>query len=327
MPHRLTFFLLLCGLTAAMSCGCQKQDTIRPPKTQDAANHKEPELIMAPMAMTPEPMTADATPMVVVEPAPPPDPIETMTIPEEPVARAKLYFELGYGAAAVQVLTALPKETLEKAEVQLLLGEAAELCGRWKEAIAACTQAGNVEEPGKKTLALLCQARAHLGLKEHGPALRKLEAARVLSPDDSAVLLSLMEIYVDLKSRDALLKLVQDTLAKKPGDPATTLYLGAYHELMNQREKAHGVYEKLTGSDEIPAAVEAEALDRMGLLWIKADPKKSREILKLCRQRVPAVGCPRTELSLSPPDPRHPERRIRNVSRPGRYGETPLPPP
>ncbi len=327
MPARWKRFFFVCGIAAVLICGCQKQDTIRPPKSVDAAGHKDPEPAMPPPAMVPAPGPADATPVKVAEPLPPPDPIETMTIPEEPVARARLYYEMGYGAAAVQVLTALPKETLDKLETQLLLGQAAELCGRWREAVAACAKADKAAEAGPKTQALLCQARAYVGLKEHAQALRRLEAALADSPDDLTVRLAMMELLVDLKSRDSLQKLVQETLQKKPGDPATTLYQGAAFELANQREKAQEVYEKLTGSDAVPAAVEAEAFDRMGMLWIKADPKKSREILKRCRERVPGAGCPRTELALSPPDPRHPERRIRNVSRPGRYGETPLPPP
>ncbi|PKN47631.1 MAG: hypothetical protein CVU59_02170 [Deltaproteobacteria bacterium HGW-Deltaproteobacteria-17] len=318
---------MLCGITAASACGCQKQEPVRSPKPADVVSHKDPEPGMTAVAAPAEPMTADATPVVEMAPVPPPDPIETMTVPEEPVQRAKLYYELGYGASAIQVLGALPAETLDKTEVQLLLGLACELSGRNREAIAACTKAAAVPEAAPKTQALLCQARAYLGLKEHAKALRSLEAALVASPDDLIVRRATMDVLVGLKSHDALLKLVQETLAKVPGDPATMLYLGAAHELAKARDKAHETYEKLTGNDTIPAWVEAEAFDRMGMLWIKADPKKSREILARCRQRVPGAGCPRTELSLSPPDPRHPERRIRNVSRPGRYGETPLPPP
>jgi len=320
-------FLMLCGITAASACGCQKQEPVRSPKPSDIVGHKDPEPGMTAVAVPPEPMTADATPVVEVAPAPPPDPIETMTVPEDPVEKAKLYFELGYGASAVQVLGALPTETLEKAAVQLLLGQAADLCGRYREAVAACTKAAAVDEPAPKAQALLCQAHAYLGLREHAKALRSLEAALAATPDDLIVRRATMDVLVGLKSHDALLKLVQETLVKAPGDPATMLYLGAAHELAKAREKAYETYEKLTGNDTIPAWAEAEALDRMGMLWIKADPKKSREILARCRQRVPGAGCPRTELSLSPPDPRHPERRIRNVSRPGRYGETPLPPP
>ncbi|MBU1242717.1 tetratricopeptide repeat protein [Myxococcota bacterium] len=320
-------FVMLCGITAASACGCQKQEPVRSPKPADVVGHKDPEPGMMTVVVPPGSMTADATPVVEAAPVPPPDPIETMTVPADPVEKAKLYYEMGYGAAAVQLLGALPAETLEKTGVQLLLGQAAELCGRNREAVAACTKAAAVTEAAPKTQALMCLARAYLGLKEHAKALRSLEAALEASPDDLIVRRATMDVLLGLKSRDALLKVVQETLAKAPGDPATMLYLGSAHELAKAREKAHETYEKLTGNDTIPAWVEAEAFDRMGMLWIKADPKKSREILARCRQRVPGAGCPRTELSLSPPDPRHPERRIRNVSRPGRYGETPLPPP
>jgi len=324
---RVLLLIVTWGFVLGSALACQREP-VRPPKAADASGHKDPEPAMPPPVPA---MTVDATPTMAVEMAPeppPPDPIETMTIPAEPVAKARLFFEMGYGAAALQVLAALPPETLEKPEVQLLAGRAAELAGRARDAVAACQKsAAGTTEAGPKSQALACQARAHWQLKEHALALRQFEAAVAADPEALPHRLALMRALVELKARDTLEKRVAEALAKWPKQPSVLLFQGLAHELAGEREKASAVYEQLTGSDAIPAWVEAEAFDRWGLLWVKADPKRSKELLARCRARVPGAGCPRTELAHSPPDPRHPERRIRNVSRPGRYGDTPLPAP
>ena len=299
------------------SGACQKKELVRKPKPVDVVTVHEPEPPPVPQIPMELDMTVDATPEVEVEPVPAPDPVESMILPEDAVERARLFYSFGYGASAVQLLKTLPKETLGQPEVQLLLGQASGLGYRHRDALAACRKAEN----GPKELklqALICQAQAHLALKEHAAALRLLEGALVLEPDNMQVRYGIMEILVQLKSRDALAKMVGETLARRAEDPATLLYQGMVHELGKSSDKAFSTYEKLTLSDEIPPWVEAEAFDRMGMLMLKSNPAKSREILSRCRQRVPGAGCPRTELALSPPDPRHPERRIRNVQRPGR---------
>ncbi len=317
-------------LLAGVAC---RKEPVRAPKADAASGHKDGEPPMTPSmtadAMTADATTADATPVTEPDmaPAPPPDPIESMTIPENPVDRARLYFEMGYGAAALQVLDGLTPEPLEKPEVQLLYCRAAELTGRLKQAVAAGEKAAKATDAGARALAHHCQARAHWGLKEHAPALRKLEAAIEAAPGELAFRLAHLQALLELKAKDALVRALGDALAKWPGQPSLLLLQGLSLEQAGARDKAHAVYEKLTGSDAVPAWVEAEAFDRMGLLWIQADPKRARDLLRRCRERVPQAACPRTELALSPPDPRHPERRIRNVTRPGRYGDTPLPPP
>lgn len=327
---RLVLIPLLTSLALLVGVACRKEP-MRAPKTADAAGHKDPEPPMPPAmaadAMTADAMTADASPVAEPDMTPEPDPVEAMTIPEDPVARAKLYYEMGYGAAALQVLDALSTDQLEKPELQLLYCRSAELTGRLKQAVVAGEKAAKAADADARAQAHLCQARAHWGQKEHAPALRKYEAAVEAAPEALPIRLAFLQALLDLKSRDALNKQLGDALAKWPDQPSLLLLHGLSHEQAGARDKAHALYEKLTGSDAVPAWVEAEAFDRMGLLWIQADPKRSRELLRRCRERVPGAACPRTELALSPPDPRHPDRRIRNVTRPGRYGETPLPPP
>jgi hypothetical protein len=318
---------LLSSLTLLAAMACRKEP-MRAPKATDATIHKDPEPPMPP-AMTADAMTADATSVKAPDPAPvpPPDPIESMTVPEDPVERARLYFEMGYGASALQVLDTLTPEQVEKPEIQLLYCRAAELTGRLKQAVAAGERAAKATDAGARAQAHLCQARAHWGQKEHAPALRRYEAAIEAAPGELAFRLAHLKALLDLKARDAFAKAFGDALARWPDQPSLLLLQGLSLEQAGARDKAHALYEKLTGSDTVPAWVEAEAFDRMGLLWIQADPKRARVVLRRCRERVPGAACPRTELALSPPDPRHPERRIRNVTRPGRYGDTPLPPP
>ena len=95
-------YFLLWGLALGSTGACHREP-VRPPKAADASGHKDPE---PPMPPSPVPaMTADATPTLTAEMAPappPPDPVETMTIPADPVAKARLFFAMGYGAAAWQ---------------------------------------------------------------------------------------------------------------------------------------------------------------------------------------------------------------------------------
>ncbi len=320
-----TLFLLL---TTLFLLQCQKQEPLRTQQPKQAPVTQEP--VMAPRPMAEEP-PKDGQPDVPLEPKvdpppdpPPADPIETMTIPEEPLPRARLYYEMGYGASALQVLGQLPESERETGEVQLLFGLAAALRGQNRHAVTACRKAAELlENNTEKTKALFCQGRAHLALREHANALRTLEEALKLSPENLPVRLAMMDIYLQLKNRDVLHRFIQETLQLHPGNGAVLLELGSWHELSNQREKAHETWEKLTMNDQIPSWIEAEAFDRMGMLWIRANPRRAREILERCEKRVPGVGCPRTELSLSPPVPRHPERKVRNVTRPGRYGTNP----
>ncbi len=276
---------------------------------------------------SPEPAASvDATPVAVPEP-PPKDPVESMTVPSEPIARAKMYFEFGYGAAAFQVIASLPEEERKKPEIQLLAGLSAEMCGRFREAAAACAAAEALPDLQGRIESLLCQGRVWMQLKDFKSAMQKFQAAHAAAPKDPSTGAALMDALVTLDDGPGLLRTARRILEGEPANFVAQFYLGMALAMTGQRDLADEAFGKLTERDEVPAYLEASAFDQRGLLWSKVSPERARTLLEQCRKRVPAYGCPRTELAISPPDPRHPNRKIRNVTRPGRYGTAPLPPP
>lgn len=315
-----TFFLFIFGSAAA----CRRSDsvTFRMVETAPAGTTAETR------EKLPEPAPPEASkPAEPAPPAPQPDPIESMTVPAEPVARARLYFEMGYGFAAFQVLSALPPEERKKPENRLLEGLAAEMCGRFRDAAEACADAEAMPDEKSRVEALLCQGRVWMQLKDFKLSAQKFREAHEMAPRDPSTALSLMDALVTLNDGPGLLRLTKKILASDPGDAAAQLYLGIALEMASRRDEADAAFAKLMNNDAVPAYLEAAAFDRRGLLWAKVTPERAREILEQCRKRFPSYGCPRTEVAISPPDPRHPNRKIHNVTRPGRYGTAPLPQP
>lgn len=316
-----------CLFIGTMSTTCRRADVVPPTPVEPLSPADPPASLLSPIQPQPPAPTQDAT--VVSEAASVKDPIETIAVPTNPIAKAQLYFEMGYGAAAFQILSTLPPEERQKPENQLLEGLSAEMCGRFKEAATACAAAESVSDETRKLDALLCQGRVWMQLKDFKFALQKFQTAYQAAPHNLATTLALMDALVTLNDGPGLLRLTKKVLESDPNHYAAQLYLGIAFEMTGQREDADAMFGKLTDNDAIPAYLEATAMDRRGLLWAKIQPERARSILEQCRIRLPSYGCPHTEVAISPPDPRHPNRKIRNVNRPGRYGTAPLvsPPP
>ncbi|MDA3862815.1 MAG: hypothetical protein PF689_03000 [Deltaproteobacteria bacterium] len=245
--------------------------------------------------------------------------LKNLKIPTEPLAKARFFLKMGYGASALDLLKKNQKKYAKDFKYWLCRLESAYLSTAYKDAENSIVKALEITtDKTEKYKIYLLQGKIFNNRKKYSSAITILQKAISLQPK---ALTARLEIFPTLK-RYKKVSLFKEILQKALDfHPDSGLLQMAKVDLLfleNNSKSALQLLEQISSQTKYKDFVRARALDRFGINLATSDRKSALQLLKRCRKLFPKYGCTGTEVELSPPDPRHPWRRIRSLKR-GNY--------
>ncbi len=263
---------------------------------------------MAPVQVTPQPQKV-ATPQK--KPT-----SQALVIPKDPMKKAELFERLGYGRSAFTVLKK-HEETLGTTFAYWHLRARAAYTFNSTPDVLAAVKKGLplARTPAEQKALWLLKGRARFAQRKYPAARRALTKALELAPKDIPTRLSLLEVLAHQRKTTLYRAVLDQGLAMKPDRGEYLLAQGELLALTGKRAKAITHFTNLSRQPKVLPFIRARALDRAGTLLAATSKAKAATLVKECVERFPTFGCVTTEMLIAPPDPRHPNRRIRNVKR------------
>ncbi|MBN2723042.1 MAG: tetratricopeptide repeat protein [Deltaproteobacteria bacterium] len=265
----------------------------------------------------------------VMKKNPPPEPVRIMVaekvkqasaepeikIPSDPVEKAALYIKAGYGKSAAKILRGI-KPRPETYQYFQLLAESCYLSRDYSCASREAQKAFKLADTDiKKYNSLIIAGRAYKEKRHFRKALTVLNSGCKLIKENVDCRISRVQIYILLKSKDVLEKELKVCISDFPARGEFQLFQGDLLILQRKIDSAVSHLKKVSENTSFAKWVRARALDSMGKLLGDRSRADAAKVLEKCKKLFPAYGCVETELSISPPDPRHPGRKIRDVKR------------
>ncbi|MBU1238247.1 hypothetical protein KKF84_07745 [Myxococcota bacterium] len=292
------------------------------------SSHSSPSTASAMNSSPAAPMVAAATPPVNPPPVEKPAPavksvikkveaqLPVMTIPRDVMKKARLYISLGYGRSAFLILKELETSLGTTFEYWELRARAAHIFNSATDVLVAVKKGMPLAKtPREKQSLLLLKGRAQLALRKYGPAKRTLTRALAQFVDDHQTRLTLLEALSHDRQTTLYGKILEEGLKLSPHKGEYLLAQGELLVMKGKTRDAITLFQSLVLRENLPGFVRARALDRAGTLLAARSKSEALKVVSQCRKLFPSYGCVTTEMLIAPPDPRHPNRKIRNVKR------------
>lgn len=311
-------FIVAIPLLSGFTC-CRNTDLSSKNKQDDASSGSPMKEVSNPPGDKNKPVAEKKIPVAEAK-KPEPDvktvkKEEELKIPEDPLEKAELYIKAGFGYSAYRVLKNIkpaPDTWKYWYTRALALYTARKFHSAAREAEKS---AGLTKETPLQYKSFLLQARALIEMRRHPQAIKLLQSTCAMVVDAHDCHITRLNHFIVLKRIGDSGKLSDELVKKYPGRGEYHLGRLEHFALDKKLTELKDYMNKVVANTQLPVWVRAKAMDIAGAAIAAKNADEGKKLLEVCRKTFPKYGCIMTELTISPPDPRHPDRKIYDVKR------------